>query len=176
MDFPGGFTAISPFYRVLWGDEPVRSPGTITFHLKDEPPPGALIYAGEIGGGWHCLSSQMRGKNFSARLKGSGCVAVLVDNVEPIVTAISPKPGSLLATRHPVITVRVKDGESGLEGSDSIALTLDKRSVYGEYIPAKGIVRYAMRKDISSGRHEVQAKVTDRAGNTKSTAWRFTVR
>ncbi|MDP2984538.1 MAG: M23 family metallopeptidase [Candidatus Latescibacter sp.] len=175
-DTPEGFTVISPVYRVQWGDEPIKSSAAVTFRLSEEPPADALIYAGGDRGRWHCLSGQIRGKNFSARFKGSGCVAVLVDSIAPVVLAVSPRPGSLLTARRPEIAVRVRDNESGLAGSDSISLTVDSQPVYGEYMPASDLVRYMMRKNLPSGRHEVQAKATDRAGNTKSIAWQFTVR
>lgn len=176
VDPPSNLVPVSSVYRVAWGDNPIKGPCHVTFHLESEPPVRARIYISANGNGWSCLSGQRPGRLFSAVYNSSGCLGMFVDETEPEVAPLEPAPGGVAGSRKPVIRVRVGDEESGIGGSNAIILFLDSRVVYGEYDPDRAEVRYPVRKDLAPGMHRVDVQVTDRAGNLKSAKWEFTVR
>jgi murein DD-endopeptidase MepM/ murein hydrolase activator NlpD len=166
----------SNVYRVSWGDDPIKGPCYVTFHLESEPPSRALMYVSADGNRWSCLSGQRPGRLFSAVFTGSGCLGMFVDETEPEVVPLEPAPGGAADSRKPVIRFRAGDDESGIGGSNAIILFLDSRVVYGEYNPARKVVCYPVRKDLAAGMHRVDVRVTDRAGNRKGVQWEFSVR
>ncbi|MHB9029890.1 MAG: M23 family metallopeptidase [Candidatus Latescibacterota bacterium] len=172
---PEGLRPVSPAYRVEWGDEPIKGSFRAVFRLDANPPAKSLIYISGNGERWRPLSGQRRGKQFTASCSGSGLVGIFVDETDPRVEIISPRPNGVAGSR-PTLRVRVEDRESGLAGSDSIHLIVDDRPVYGEYDPEADVVTYAFRKPLPPGTHTAIAGVIDRAGNRVVRSWNFTVR
>jgi len=173
-----GLRRISRGYRVLWGDYPVKKGCDIALTLPDDPPDKAALYGtGDgNGNGWRFISDECDGRTFRGRLGGSGYVAVLEDRHAPYVAATSPKPGRAVDTARPLIVGRVQDKGSGIEGSDSIVMTIDGIRVYAEYDYEGEKVSYRPHNPLTPGKHTVNLSVTDRGGNTRAIDWAFTVR
>lgn len=173
----GAMTQVSGGYRVAIGDDRFRKPLIVHLTVEGDIPDKSALYFrnGTNGnGGWRFLSDERKGTVFTGELAGPGCVAVLCDTAAPAVIPSTPRAGVTLRNSRPQIKVAVRDGGSGLAGSDSIRMLLDGEPIYGEFDPVRGVVSYIPFHPIPSGAHTVSITVTDRVGNTTERTWRFT--
>lgn len=173
---PERLAPVSGVYRITWGDEPVKGPCRVTFHLENEPSAHSCVFFSGKGDSWRFLGKQQRGRLFSAACNGSGFVAVFQDSLAPILEVLEPPPESVTGSSRPELRVRVEDEESGIGRADAVNLFIDGRAVYGEYDPERGQIRYRVRENLSPGVHHAAAAAIDRAGNRSVQSWNFTVR
>lgn len=171
-----GLIPVSGSYRVRWGYSPLKGSCDVALELDRDPPDKAALYSSGNGNGWRFISGEHKGRIFTGKLGGSGYVAVLVDRLAPYVAPESPRPGSSTASRKPLIRARIEDKGSGIAGSDSIAMSIDGITIYGEYDYEADRVSYTPHNPLSTGTHVVNVTVTDRAGNSQTRSWKFTVR
>ncbi|GEM_PF-2073760 len=97
--------------------------------------------------------------------------SIMLDATIP--TASSNIPTGTIANRKPTISVSISDGSgTGIEES-SIVLKLDNNNVIHRY--SSGTVSYTPSSNLDFGLHTVHLIVADKAGNTLSTFWNFTI-
>ena len=99
----------------------------------------------------------------------------MVDRLKPYVRASTPRPGSTIKSRRPLLRARVQDKGSGIEGSDSISMSIDGIAIYGEYDYEADWVSYRLHNPLSYGNHTVKVTVTDRMGNSQTRSWKFRI-
>jgi len=172
-----GLTFVSRGYRITWGDSPMRKPCDVAITIDATPPDNAALYMNGNGDGdkWRFISDEHEGRVFRGKVGGSGYIAVLADPYAPYVAAASPHPGSTVKTVRPLLAARVEDRGSGIEGSDSIVMSIDGITIYGEYDYEGNRVGYRPRNPLKPGNHTVRVTVTDRAGNVKTVSWKFRI-
>lgn len=170
-----GLEILSQGYRVVWGDEPLKGSCDIALKLLCDPPEKAALYSSGNGNGWKFLSDVRDGRVFTGKPGGSGYVAVMVDRLKPYVRASTPRPGSTIKSRRPLLRARVQDKGSGIEGSDSISMSIDGIAIYGEYDYEADWVSYRLHNPLSYGNHTVKVTVTDRMGNSQTRSWKFRI-
>ena len=170
-----GMKPMSGGYSVRLADDPPHKAADLRITLDTEPPEHAAMYYVRPGGAWTFLSKARQGKTMTGSYNGTGRIAVFVDNTPPYVAVALPKPGGTTTDRTPTLQIRLEDRGSGIEGSDSIRMAIDGISVYGEYNTGAKTVTYRIRNPLNPGAHIATATVTDRAGNSTSREWKFTV-
>jgi len=177
-----GLKMVSPCYRIMFGDEPLKS-GLLAHLTLDSVPSGkcALFFAGSPvngngNGRWQFISKLRSGTVFSGEIQSQGHLVVLEDTIPPVVIPTAPAPGSTVVDRKPLLEAGVEDRGAGIEGSDSIAMSIDGIPIYGEYDYEAHRVRYRLHNNLLPGNHTVRITVTDRVGNAGTREWSFTVR
>ncbi len=163
-------------YRINWGDSPLKKASTIRLSLKSEPPEGSALFVSGNGNGWKFFSNERDGEAYVGDFGGSGLIAVLTDRHVPYIKPLAPKPGGTIQTRRPLLKAFIEDKGAGIEGSDSISMTIDNIPIYGEYDFQAHTVSYKLFNNLNPGKHTVTVSVTDRVGNEKTRSWSFTVR
>jgi len=97
------------------------------------------------------------------------------DRTAPAITDETPAPGSSTTNRQPTIGATIKDDRTAL-GQDDLVLYVDGTEVRGfAYDTATGRLTYTPSKRLAAGQHSVRVIATDKAGNTATRAWSFTV-
>ncbi len=88
------------------------------------------------------------------------------DLIGPVVSDLTPEPGSIVSQSMPTIggTVRDNPGGSGV-APDSIRLLINGVQVPAGYDGATGQVRYRPPTPLPDGEHRVRLEATDNAGN-----------
>ncbi len=93
----------------------------------------------------------------------------------PTVTSPRPAPGSSTRDHTPTVRATVRDAHTNLAKS-SIRLSVDGRRVTTfAYNRATHRLTYTTRRELSPGRHKVEVKATDAAGNVATKRWGFKV-
>ena len=171
-----GLVKVSRGYRVIWGDEPLKGACDVELEPDCDAPEKAALYSLSGGDEWKFLSGKHIGKKFTGSLGGSGSIAVFADTQEPDVVPVSPRPGSAITSRRPLLRAGVKDDGSGIKGSDSIIMSIDGITIYGEYDFEADRVSYRLHNPLRRGTHTVKVTVTDRVGNAKTREWKFRIK
>ena len=176
-----GLKQVSQGYRIIIGDEPLKNSIHVNLTLDSDPPEKAALF---ITNGnentnnntkWRFVSSERKGNVFHGDIGSTGCLAVLTDTTPPYVMPTSPKPGSTIKSRKPLLRAQVQDKGSGIGGSDSIKMSIDSIPIYGEYDFEAHRVSYILHNNLQPGKHTVKVTVTDRLGNAKTKEWTFRI-
>lgn len=100
------------------------------------------------------------------------------DLIGPVVSELTPEPGSIVSQSMPTIggTVRDNPGGSGV-AADSIRLLINGVQVPASYDAETGQVRYTPTMPLPDGEHRVWLEATDNAGNPAQPFgdWRFII-
>jgi hypothetical protein len=104
-------------------------------------------------------------QTISAKVFSLETFALLVDEEPPEITAIRPGYDTRISSRTPLISVHVRDKQSGIGSETNIVLRLDERKLIAEYDPERERVFYQVTEPLQPGRHEITVWVQDRAKN-----------
>ena len=97
------------------------------------------------------------------------------DTTAPAITDLTPAPGAATTSRQPTIGATVKDDRTALAKED-LALYVDGVEVTAfTYDAATGRLTYTPPKRLATGEHSVRVIAADKAGNTATRIWTFTV-
>ena len=171
-----GLRRVSPGYRISWGDAPLKGASKVRLSLDKEPPKGSALFQSVNGKGWKFMSDTREGNIFTGKIGSSTCVAVLSDILVPYIKPLAPKPGGKINGKRPLLKAFVEDKGSGISGSNSISMSIDSITIYGEYDFEAHTVSYRLKNPLKPGTHTVSVTVKDKVGNEKERSWKFTVR
>ena len=171
-----GLIGIMEAYTVIFGDEPLKEYVTISIEPQTNEPDKAALYRYNDKKGWEFLSSDRKGAVFNGKLKGSGLYTVFADTLKPLVRPVTPRPGETITSQRPLLRAHVEDKGSGIEGSDSIEMSINGIEIYGEYDYEADRISYRLHDSLRSGMHTVKVKVTDRVGNSEMATWQFRIK
>ncbi len=102
------------------------------------------------------------------KLSKTGNYAVLQDTVPPTISKLTPADGGRVDKSRPKISFRMDDDLSGIEDDTYVEITVDGVWAIPEYdIGTKWMVTYSSQK-LKPGKHTLEIKVRDRAGNETS--------
>ena len=100
---------------------------------------------------------------------------ITVDTVAPVISNISPAPGSVVTQASPSISAKLADTLSGIDPA-SVTLSIDGTAVPSAFDPATGAVTAVSGIPLTSGEHQLVLSASDNAGNSAATlGWMFTV-
>ncbi|MBN1294801.1 MAG: M23 family metallopeptidase [Candidatus Latescibacteria bacterium] len=167
---------VSQGYLINWGDLPLKKASQVRLSMKEEPPEGSALFVLNKGNNWRFLSVERVGLAFVGSYGSSGSIAVFTDRQVPYIKPLAPIPGGTIQDHRPLLKAYVEDKGSGIEGSDSISMSIDNITVYGEYDFEAHTVSYRLFNELDPGQHTVTVTVTDRTGNEKTRSWSFTIR
>jgi hypothetical protein len=96
-----------------------------------------------------------------------------LDDTPPVISQLTPQPGSLLATATPTISAAFADDLSGVDPS-TIRLTLDGTDQTAKAAVTAAALTFIPAAPLPDGSHAVALDVRDAAGNPAHQAWSFT--
>lgn len=103
----------------------------------------------------------------------SSKIFVMLDNIPPKVTVISPVNGSTLKDPFPEIKLKVTDDNFNPSAS---TLLLDGYKLNYTYDPSKGILAYSCQFQKSEGIHKLDYSMKDKMGNVSKGTVNFTIK
>ncbi len=168
---------VSKGYRITLGDETLKNSLRVNLTLDSDIPEKAALFIsngnGNINNRWNFVSKERKGEIFTGNINNSGCLSVFEDSTPPTVIPSLPKPGSIVKSTKPLLRARISDEGSGIEGSNSIEMSIDGITIYGEYDYEAQYVSYQLHNPLNTGTHTVKVTVIDRVGNSKTSEWTF---
>ena len=116
------------------------------------------------------MDDQIESKTHSmtAQIIYPSIYAILQDNIYPVISDLSPEAGRTVSASHATLSAIIKDVGKGVDES-TIRMTLDGKSVDGEYDPDRYKFTYQLTKNLSSGKHALTVQASDKAGNPAKT-------
>jgi len=93
-----------------------------------------------------------------------------VDAVGPALALVDPAPGGFARANEIAVTLRVSDPGSGVDPA-GLEVSLDGEKLEAALDPAAGTA--SARAGVADGRHRIEARARDRAGNVSRGAWSF---
>ncbi len=97
------------------------------------------------------------------------------DDEPPTIRPLTPRDGELLRTAEPAFRARVADLESGLDEAE-VYFSLDGEILPTEWDPDSDEIRYQPRHPLPAGRHRLEIRAADRAGNHVTQSLSLTIR
>jgi hypothetical protein len=123
-------------------------------------------------GGWNFIG-RIQGNTLEASGIGLGKLAILEDNLAPVINAITPSQGT--KSRTPQLSCTPSDNLSGLALDDGISMSLDGVWVPAEYDIDSGKFRYSVKNPLKPGTHSLEIKAMDNQGNSTTRTTNFKV-
>jgi len=124
------------------------------------------IYSAKKNGRFAYLDSRRENGLLTAWTSDLTRFTVFVDTVPPSVYGISPAVNARLKGKRPVISVRFSDGLSGVRDEENYQVRLDGSRLVMEYNPRRATAFHRMETPLSQGRHVLDVRICDLAGNT----------
>jgi PGF-pre-PGF domain-containing protein len=98
----------------------------------------------------------------------------VVDTTGPVINIITPRPGTTLYSRTPLIAASYSD-ISGID-TDSIIIEIDETEVKYNHTNTAKTMKYMPSGNLSYGTHTIVLKVSDKPGNQASKTWSFSIK
>lgn len=103
----------------------------------------------------------------------SSSISVMLDDIPPTVTVISPANGSVLKDPFPEIKIKVSDNNFDPLKS---GLALDGYKLDYVYDPQSGLISYSCQYQKSEGNHRIDYAMRDKMGNVNWGSVNFTIK
>lgn len=91
-----------------------------------------------------------------------------------VYSSVNPAAGSLISNSRPTISAEYVDDGIGVNPSES-KLFVDGQDVTSSSQPGPNRITYTPSSPLSDGTHTIKLTVVDKAGNTSSASWSFTI-
>ena len=157
---------------------PLARKGDLLFPLPADPHPERVgIYRlDNPRSAWIYQGGEREGAFLRLPVGRLDTFALLRDDSPPRVLGVEPSEPDRLASRRPVLRVRIEERGAGLS-YDGVHLVLDGAELETEFDPDRGWSLAAPAEALSPGRHGGTAWAVDRAGNRSGTvAFELTIR
>ena len=121
-------------------------------------------------GEWAYLGNELdaAGGRVSAAVRRLGRYALLLDVAAPEVENLTPRFGSVISERRPLLAARTLDGGSGIGQEEDVIMELNGRRLISVYDPEANRVEYRPHEDLSPGDYRLTVTVRDQCGNRAS--------
>ncbi|MBD3307386.1 peptidoglycan DD-metalloendopeptidase family protein [candidate division KSB3 bacterium] len=153
---------------------PLEKKGTIRIsYPPNAPKPQQLgiFWWDHIKQRWYFMDDNRdsRTHSLSTAIIYPSVYAVLRDTLNPVISDLVPENGSTISTTHSTISAIIKDVGKGV-AEPSIRMTLDDKTLDGEYDPDRDKFAYTVPTPLAPGTHTLTVQAADRAGNPATTA------
>ncbi len=140
--------------------------------LVNAPSHKVHLYRLDATGNWVFEGGDYKDNKISAQLSGFGRLALMADLKEPELEDIYPRDLDEIDGSSPEFKGKFADKGSGLDRS-SFKLALNGMDIPNAQLEADGSFKYRHRLPLAKGRHELEYRVKDYAGNELSKTLRF---
>jgi hypothetical protein len=123
--------------------------------------------------GWSWITPKSIGGWFSASSNVFGAFALLKDDEAPRVSQINPGDGKTVPGPRPLIRFSLDDNLSGIGSDQQLTILIDGEWVIPEYDPELLLVKTEPARPLSPGRHTLEIRATDMAGNSRTVKTSF---
>jgi exopolysaccharide biosynthesis protein len=149
--------------------------GSETHAYYDAKSESVVIKGEYIIDGPHTL--EVMGSDKAGNIANFNCLFTLYniseDNIQPEILAISPSNSEKINVSNPRISVKLKDGQSGIDPS-SLKIILDGKELKVNYDKSLPTAYSILENALTPGEHTIQVSVKDMAGNLSSSQSVFT--
>ena len=94
------------------------------------------------------------------------------DTIPPGIRQLRPAAGAFVSNPRPQVSFNFGDELSGV--SDDIDVWIDGKWIIPVYDPESGVVTAVPHFDLAKGKHTLEIKVLDKAGNARVSKTQFT--
>ncbi|MGB5106832.1 MAG: M23 family metallopeptidase [Candidatus Zixiibacteriota bacterium] len=160
-------------YSLTPSNTPFSKQLTYTYSLGDKIPKGVGLYS-VVGSGLFYLGGTIDStrKSISAKSYVLAMITARQDTIPPSVRQLRPAAGAYIGNPRPQVSFAFADDLSGV--SDYIDIRIDGQWIIPIYDPETGGVTAVPHFDLTKGKHKLEVKVSDKAGNIRRTATEFT--
>lgn len=172
--FPEKRDILSPVYAVEPAIVPLAEAVVVSFHYTDSLPP-EKIGIGKLNkdNGWSWITPKSVGGWFSASSNALGAFALLKDDEAPRISQITPGDGKTVPGARPKVRFALSDNLSGIGSDQQLTILIDGEWVIPDYDPELLLVKTEPARPLSPGRHTLEIRATDMAGNSRTVKTSF---
>ena len=134
------------------------------------------IYSAKRAGRYNFLDSRRENGLLTAWTSDLAKFTVFADTVPPSVYGISPAANARLNGKTPLISLRFSDRLSGVRDEENYEVRLDGSKIVMEYNPKRVMAFHRVETPLSQGRHVLDVRVRDLAGNVTMESREFFIR
>ncbi len=176
---PGGLVTRAEPARFDPADLLLREKVEVRFAVPDTLRAAATrlaVYSVEPDGSVECLGGAFDAETgeIVALTRALGTFVLLEDASPPRLSRPRPADGATTTNARPRLLVRVAETGEGLD-DEGVRFTIDGERLIPEYDPDAGHIVARPKRPLARGAHRVDVRLSDKAGNEATTAWRFTV-
>lgn len=153
--------AVGDAFSVWHENHPIAEPLRITLPVPD----GAdlsRVHVYRQGSGWSRQSTEKSADGMTIETRRLGLFQAFEDRHAPYLNVTSPPQGYHAKTKRPILTARVADAHSGVDG---FGATANGEWLLVAYDPEHGELRWDRDEDLPSGTQLVEFWASDHAGN-----------
>jgi len=109
----------------------------------------------------------------SASSSALGAFTLLKDDEAPRISQITPGDGKTVPGARPKVRFALSDNLSGIGSDQQLTILIDGEWVIPEYDPELLLVKAEPARPLSPGRHTLEIRATDMAGNSRTVKTSF---
>ncbi|HLK55128.1 MAG TPA: stalk domain-containing protein [Chthonomonadaceae bacterium] len=117
------------------------------------------------------IGSLRRGDKIAPLIQAANMLSV--DTVPPQIRDRSPEPDTRVTSPRPNISAVFEDHGGSQVNTDRIRLMLNGHDITGDATITKDFVTFTPKEPLQPGPQTVELRVTDNAGNTTESVWKF---
>ncbi len=147
-------------------DQPMNYGANISITLPDSiaAKKGIGAYYRKLNGSWRFLPTKRNGNTLSTRITSLEKFAIIQDTIPPTIRPLNLRKFNQSRAKNLPLRFSVGDGMSGIYRETQFRVEVDGRWTLYEYDPEEKFL-IVHRKNIPSGKHNLQVYITDNAGN-----------
>ena len=165
-------------FRIMPGDVAFKEAEIAFLYPRDHPNVDKLgIYKWNGKNSWTFvdMGRDSTQGTITGNVRNFGVFALLIDNVPPRISGVTPANGAVLAERQPRVAASVWDISSGIWRDEDMVMRIDGKALIVEYDPEENRIFARPRKPLTPGSHKLEVIVRDICGNEsrRTTAFRI---
>ncbi len=165
-------------FRIMPGDVAFKEAEIAFLYPRDHPNVDKLgIYKWNGKNSWTFvdMGRDSTQGTITGNVRNFGVFALLIDNVPPRISGVTPANGAVLAERQPRVAASVWDTSSGIWRDEDMVMRIDGKALIVEYDPEENRIFARPRKPLTPGSHKLEVIVRDICGNEsrRTTAFRI---
>ncbi len=165
-----GLPLIGEVYDFRPAGEPLEKKGSVQIHYPADvqnPQKLGIFWWDSIKQRWYFMDDKRNPKtrSLSTKIIYPSIYAILQDDLNPTISDLSPESGNAVSAANLTLSGLIKDVGKGVD-EDSIVVLLDGTKMDAEYDPDRDKVSYSLTKKLISGKHTLEIRASDKAGNS----------
>lgn len=169
----------SDSYEILPEAFRCREDFTVSIKLLGELPKNqqtGICWLDKKKGPWVWLKTNNEMNLLSAKSRGGGTFAAVVDYDNPVISGLNIRANEFYVNPELPIKFNLRDSLSGFEDDRSIVINLDGKWIIPEYDPETSVCISQPNEPLEPGEHHLGIEIVDRAGNKSEKYLKFKIR